>query len=77
MLWAAAMGLVVFGVLQSAEWGWFLPSRGRPVDPRDVAGVLVVLGGLVSLRLFMLHVRRLDAAGKEPLVHPDVREQRR
>ena len=40
VLSAAGMGLVVIGVLQSAEWGWLLPSRGRPVGARHVAGVL-------------------------------------
>ena len=30
----------------------------------------LILGGLVSLRLFMQHVRHLEAVGREPLVDP-------
>jgi hypothetical protein len=34
--------------------------------------VWLILGGLVSLWLFVLHVRRLDRAGAEPLVSPSL-----
>jgi Na+/melibiose symporter-like transporter len=34
--------------------------------------VWLILGGLVALWLFMLHVRRLDAEGGEPLVTPSL-----
>ena len=30
----------------------------------------LILGGFVSLRLFMQHVRHVEAAGREPLVDP-------
>ena len=75
VLWAAGMGLIVFGVLQSAEWGWFLPSEDGP----SILGMSPVfwmfVGGLVSLRLFGLHIRRLDQEGKEPLFTPSFIEQ--
>ena len=75
VLWAAGMGLIVFGVLQSAEWGWFLPSEDGP----SILGMSPVfwmfVGGLVSLRLFGLHIRRLDQEGKEPLFTPKFIEQ--
>ena len=32
LLWALGMGLVVFGVLRSSEWGWISAERGRPLD---------------------------------------------
>ncbi len=32
----------------------------------------LIVGGLVSIRLFMRHIRRLDAAGGEPLVTPSL-----
>ena len=32
--------------------------------------VWLILGGLLTLRLFMGHIRRLDAAGAEPLITP-------
>ena len=75
VLWAAGMGLIVFGVLQSAEWGWFLPSEDGP----SILGMSPVfwmfVGGLVALRLFGLHIRRLDQEGKEPLFTPKFIEQ--
>jgi len=70
LLWALGMGLAIFGVLRSSEWGWILPEEGGP----SVLGLSpvfwLILGGLVAIRLFMMHIRRLDAAGAEPLVTP-------
>ena len=72
VLWALAMGLIVAGVLKSGEWGWFLPSEDGP----SVFGMSLVfwliVTGLVSLRLFAVHIRRLDEAGKEPLFSPSL-----
>ena len=72
VLWALAMGLIVTGVLKSGEWGWFLPSEDGP----SVFGMSLVfwliVTGLVSLRLFAIHIRRLDEAGKEPLFSPSL-----
>jgi EmrB/QacA subfamily drug resistance transporter len=70
VLWALGMGVAVFGVLRSSEWGWLLPAEGGPSVLGMSPVVWLILGGLVALRLFMLHVRRLDAAGAEPLVTP-------
>jgi Na+/melibiose symporter-like transporter len=70
LLWALGMGLLVLGVLQSSTWGWILPAEGAP-SPLGMSPVVwLILGGLVALRLFMLHTRRVDAAGGEPLVTP-------
>ncbi len=65
---AAGLGLGVFGVLRSSEWGWVAPKPGGP----DVLGlsptiVLIVLGGLVLL-LFGVWESRLVHRGGEPLV---------
>jgi EmrB/QacA subfamily drug resistance transporter len=70
VLWAVGMGLAVFGVLRSSEWGWILPAEGGPSVLKMSPVVWLLLGGGVALRLFMAHVRRLDAAGGEPLVTP-------
>jgi MFS family permease len=72
LLWALAMGLAIVGVLRSSEWGWILPAEGAPSVLGMSPVVWLLLGGLVALRLFMLHVRRLDAEGKEPLVTPSL-----
>jgi len=72
ILWAVGMGLVVLGVLKSGEWGWFLPSSGSP-SLLGLSPVLwLILAGLVSLRVFMTHARRLEAAEAEPLVRPSM-----
>ena len=72
ILWAVGVGLVVLGVLKSGEWGWFLPSSGSP-SLLGLSPVLwLILAGLASLRLFMSHARRLEAAGAEPLVRPSM-----
>ena len=70
LLWALGMGLVVFGVLRSSEWGWILPAQGGPSVLGMSPVLWLILGGFVSLRLFMDHVRHLEAAGREPLVSP-------
>jgi MFS family permease len=72
VLWALGMGLIVFAVLRSSTWGWILPADGAPSIFGMSAVVWLILTGLVSLRLFMGHVRRLDAGGGEPLVTPSL-----
>ena len=76
VLWAFGMGLVVFGVLFSSEWGLIRPKQ----DGRSILGlspvVWLILAGLLMLRLFMGHVRRSDAAGAEPLVTPSLFQNR-
>jgi MFS family permease len=70
VLWAAGMGLIVFGVLKSGEWGWFLPPEDGPSLFGMSPVFWLIVAGLVALRLFGLHIRRLDEAGKEPLFSP-------
>jgi len=72
VLWAVGMGLIVFGVLKSGEWGLLLPSAQGPSVLGMSPVFWLVLAGLVAIRLFMGHVRRLDAAGAEPLVSPSL-----
>ena len=71
-LWALGMGLAILGVLQSSEWGWLLPADGAPSLLHMSPVIWMILGGFVAIWLFMRHVRRLDAAGKEPLVTPSL-----
>jgi MFS family permease len=72
VLWAAGMGLIVFGVLKSGEWGWFLPSQDAPTIFGMSPVIWLIVAGLVLLRLFGSHIRRLDDAGKEPLFSPSL-----
>jgi MFS family permease len=70
VLWAAGMGLIVFAVLKSGEWGWFLPSEDAPTIFGMSPTLWLILAGLLALKLFGSHIRRLDDAGKEPLFSP-------
>lgn len=66
------LGLAVFGVLRSSEWGWV---RAKPGGP-EVAGIsptlwLVLLGGLV-LWAFLQWEHRLVERGGDPLLRPSL-----
>ena len=73
VLWALGMGLAIFGVLRSGEWGWVIANDGAPTVFGALSPVIwLLLGGLIAIRLFMVHVRRLEATGGEPLVTPSL-----
>jgi EmrB/QacA subfamily drug resistance transporter len=72
VLWAAGMGLIVFGVLKSGEWGWFLPSEDAPTIFGMSPVIWLIVAGLVTLRLFGSHIRRMDERGREPLFSPSL-----
>jgi EmrB/QacA subfamily drug resistance transporter len=72
VLWAGAMGLVIFAVLRSSEWGWLLPAEGAPSFLGMSLVVWFVAAGLGLMLLFMWHVRRREAAQAEPLVSPEL-----
>jgi MFS family permease len=66
------LGLAVFGVLRSGEWGWFVPAEGAPSWLGMSPVFWFLLGGGVALWGFQRHVRLLDARGDEPLVDPSL-----
>jgi len=69
---AAGLGLAVFGVLRSSQWGWIAPSASAPWTLLGLSPVFwLILLGLVLLGFFARHERAFIAAGKEPLL--DVR----
>jgi MFS family permease len=77
LLWALAMGLAIFGVLRSGEWGWVIANDGAPsVFGRLSPVIWLILGGLATMGLFMRHVRRLVTEGGEPLVIPSLFQNR-
>jgi predicted MFS family arabinose efflux permease len=75
VLWALGMGLIVTGVLKSGEWGWVLPSADGPSLLGMSPVFWLIVAGLVALRLFGMHIRRLDRAEQEPLFTPSLIER--
>lgn len=62
------LGLVVFGVLRSAEWGWV---RARPDTPHVFGAspvIWMIVAGMLVVYGFALWEAHLEASGGEPLV---------
>ena len=68
ILSAAGLGMAVFGVLRSSEWGWVQAKPDAPALLGISMTVWLILGGLVVLRIFFWWQHRRTAAGQEPLV---------
>jgi EmrB/QacA subfamily drug resistance transporter len=72
LLSAAGLGLAVFGVLRSSQWGWIQPKPDGPEVLRVSPTVWLVLGGLFVVWLFLGWERRRERSGAEPLVRPEL-----
>ncbi len=68
VLSAAGLGLAVFGVLRSSEWGWVLPKSGGPAILGLSPTIVLVFGGLFVLWLFSAWEHHVEERGGEPLV---------
>jgi MFS family permease len=63
------LGLVVLGVLKSAEWGWLQP-RNPPFPVLEFSPTLfMIAAGLVVLGLMRSWLRRREQHGQDPLFH--------
>ena len=67
-LTAAGLGLAVFGVLRSGEWGWIQPKPGGPEWLGISPTVWFILAGALIIRMFFAWEARVVANGREPLV---------
>ncbi|MFE6846419.1 MFS transporter [Streptomyces sp. NPDC057686] len=76
VLSALGIGLFVFGVLRTSEWGWFLPKAGAPSWCALSPVVWLMMGGLLLVWLFFRWEARLVARGTEPLVDPELMRNR-
>jgi MFS family permease len=72
VLSALGLGLAVFGVLRSGEWGWVTAKPGAPELLGISATVWLVLAGVIVLRIFIWWEARVAARGREPLVDLDL-----
>ncbi|MEV0856815.1 MFS transporter [Nocardia fluminea] len=65
-----SLGMIVYGVLRSSEWGWVQPKPGGT----ELAGlspvVWLLLGGTLLLYVFVRRQNHLAETGGEPLVDP-------
>ncbi len=69
---AVGLGLAVFGVLKSGEWGWVQPKPEGP-DWLGISPTLwLIIGGLLLVRVFFAWELRMLDRGKEPLVRPEI-----
>jgi EmrB/QacA subfamily drug resistance transporter len=68
VLTAAGLGMAVFGVLRSAEWGWVLPKPGGPSLWGVSLTLWLILAGLLTIWVFFEWEAHVEAAGREPLV---------
>src|SRR5215213_1910441 len=76
VLSAAGLGMLVFGVLRSSEWGWIHPKPHGPSWFNLSPTVWLILGGLFVIWLFARWEARRFAQGKEPLVRPGLLRNR-
>ena len=65
---ALGLGLFVFGILRSGEWGWIQPREGGPTWGGLSQVIWLLLGGLVVLWVFFRWEDRVEARGRDPLV---------
>jgi MFS family permease len=72
VLIAVGLGLAVFGVLRSAEWGWVMPKPGGASVLGVSPTVWLVMGGLLVIWAFLEWESRLESRGREPLVPPSI-----
>jgi MFS family permease len=69
---ALGLGLVVFGILRSGEWGFVQPKPSAPEWLGLSPAIWLTLGGGFVLWLFVGWENRLIARGAEPLVNPTI-----
>jgi len=65
---ALGLGLFVFGILKSGEWGWLQPRSGGPSWAGFSPVIWLILGGLFVLWVFFRWEDRVAGHGGEPLV---------
>ena len=70
VLSALGLGLLVFGVLRSGEWGWIQPKPSGPSWAGLSPTLWLVLGGLLVIWIFFRWQARRESQGQEPLVRP-------
>jgi MFS family permease len=76
VLSAAGLGLFVFGVLRTSEWGWVKPKSGGPSWANLSPSLWLMLGGLFVIWVFFWWEARVTTRGAEPLVRREMLRNR-
>ena len=76
VLSALGLGLFVYGVLRSDEWGWFQPKPNAPSWLGVSLVVWLMLAGLLLVWLFLRWEARVVERRREPLVDPGMLHNR-
>ncbi|WP_405830024.1 MULTISPECIES: MFS transporter [unclassified Streptomyces] len=76
VLSALGLGIFVYGVLRSDEWGWFQPKSGAPAWLGVSLTTWLMLAGLALLWLFLRWEARVVERGGDPLVDPGMLQNR-
>ncbi len=76
VLSAAGLGLAVFGVLRSSEWGWVVAKPDAPSIFGFSLTIALILCGILVLWLFSEWEHHVERHGREPLVRLAMLENR-
>ncbi|MEU0068952.1 MFS transporter [Streptomyces sp. NPDC006332] len=76
VLSALGLGIFVYGVLRSDEWGWFQPKPDAPSWLGVSLVVWLMLAGLALIWLYLRWEARMVRRGREPLVDPAILHNR-
>jgi EmrB/QacA subfamily drug resistance transporter len=76
VLSALGLGLFVFGVLRSAEWGWVLPKSSGPNWSGLSPTIWLMIAGLFVVWCFFRWQRHREQTGKEPLINTSMLRNR-
>jgi MFS family permease len=66
------LGLAVFGVLRSVDWGWVEPNVGAPSLLGISLTTWFMVAGLLVVWLFLLWENHVITVGREPLLQPSM-----
>lgn len=64
------LGMVVYGVLRSGEWGWVRPKAGTATILGLSPVVWLLIGGFLVLYVFLRRTQHVAAKGGDPLINP-------
>jgi EmrB/QacA subfamily drug resistance transporter len=70
------LGMAVFGVLRSSEWGWVNPKAGAPALLGVSLTFWLIVAGVFVVWLFWRWERHQEVSGHEPLVRTELLRNR-